>query len=466
MNGKTIVNQAPAKVMPWSPTTWQQKPAAQQPVYDDAQQLESAIAKLTSLPPLVTSWEIDNLRLQLAAAARGEAFLLQGGDCSESLDDCGSESIVRNLKVLMQMSLVLAFSSMKRVVRVGRFAGQYAKPRSSDVETRDGVALPVYRGDIVNRSGFTPEQRRADPELLLKGYERAAMTLNFVRALCSGGFADLHHPENWELGFMSETLATPQFQRYREMVRRIGDSLQFMEAVHGMAINQLNSVEVFSSHEGLLLTYEQAQTRPVPRRTGYFNLSTHFPWIGERTRQLDGAHVEYFRGIKNPIGVKVGASMQPDDLLRLMDVLHPNDEPGRLTLIHRFGADRVATALPPLIQAVKKSGKTVLWCCDPMHGNTISTDDGRKTRVYDTIVKEITEAFAVHRSEGSRLGGIHLELTGDDVTECVGGARGLQAADLGRAYKSNVDPRLNHEQAMEIAFLIADQLAGQDQAKS
>lgn len=449
----------PLPVGNWTPNSWQQKAAAQQPVYDDPAALASVVQKLTSLPPLVTSWEIDKLRGQLAEAALGKAFLLQGGDCSENLDDCGSESIVRNLKVLMQMSLVLAFSSMKRVVRVGRFAGQYAKPRSSDTETRDGVTLPVYRGDIVNRSGFTPSERRPDPDLLLRGYERAALTLNFIRALCSGGFADLHHPENWELGFMSESQNSLQFHRYREMVGRIGDSLRFMEAVHGMAINQLNSVDVFTSHEGLHLHYEQAQTRPVPRRTGFFNLSTHLPWIGERTRQLDGAHVEYFRGIKNPIGVKVGASMKPDDLLRLMDVLHPDNEPGRLTLIHRFGADKIASVLPDLIQTVQRSGKTVLWCCDPMHGNTVSTDGGIKTRNYDTIVREITEAFAIHRGWGSILGGIHLELTGDNVTECVGGARGLKAADLSRAYKSVVDPRLNHEQAMEIAFLIADQLA-------
>jgi 3-deoxy-7-phosphoheptulonate synthase len=347
---------------------------------------------------------------------------------------------------------------------VGRFAGQYAKPRSADIEVRDGIALPVYRGDNVNRSGFTAAERRADPQLLLRGYERAALTLNFIRALCSGGFADLHHPENWELGFMNESQDSPQFQRYREMVRRIGDSLQFMEAVHGTTITQLKSVDVFASHEGLHLIYEQAQTRPVPRRTGYYNLSTHLPWIGERTRQLDGAHVEYFRGIKNPIGVKVGASMQSDELLRLMDILHPDNEPGRLTLIHRFGADKIGAALPGLIRAVQRSGKTVLWCCDPMHGNTISTEHGVKTRNYATIVSEITAAFAIHRSEGSTLGGIHLELTGDDVTECVGGARGLQAADLGRAYKSVVDPRLNHEQSMEIAFLIADQLAATDSA--
>lgn len=433
--------------------------AAQQPVYEDKAALEGVLSHLSSLPPLVTSWEIDSLKSQLAAAARGEAFLLQGGDCSETLEDCRTESIVRNLKVLMQMSLVLMYSSMKRVIRVGRLAGQYAKPRSADTETRDGVTLPVYRGDIVNRSGFTADERRPNPELLLRGYERSALTLNFVRALCSGGFADLHHPENWELGFVRESKTSEQFSKYREMVSKIGDSLRFMEAVHGMAINQLNSVEVFSSHEGLHLFYEEAQTRNVPRREGFFNLSTHFPWIGERTRALDGAHIEYFRGIANPIGVKVGPAMKPDELKQLIDALSPIDEPGRLTLIHRFGADKIAASLPHLIRAVQETGKTVLWCCDPMHGNTFASEYGKKTRDYDTIVSEIRDAFAIHRAEGSLLGGIHLELTGDDVTECVGGARGLTEADLGRAYKSAVDPRLNYEQAMEIAFLIAEELS-------
>ena len=433
--------------------------AAQQPVYEDKAALEGVLSHLSSLPPLVTSWEIDSLKSQLAAAARGEAFLLQGGDCSETLEDCRTESIVRNLKVLMQMSLVLMYSSMKRVIRVGRLAGQYAKPRSADTETRDGVTLPVYRGDIVNRSGFTADERRPNPELLLRGYERSALTLNFVRALCSGGFADLHHPENWELGFVRESKTSEQFSKYREMVSKIGDSLRFMEAVHGMAINQLNSVEVFSSHEGLHLFYEEAQTRNVPRREGFFNLSTHFPWIGERTRALDGAHIEYFRGIANPIGVKVGPAMKPDELKQLIDALSPIDEPGRLTLIHRFGANKIAASLPHLIRAVQETGKTVLWCCDPMHGNTFASEYGKKTRDYDTIVSEIRDAFAIHRAEGSLLGGIHLELTGDDVTECVGGARGLTEADLGRAYKSAVDPRLNYEQAMEIAFLIAEELS-------
>lgn len=443
----------------WSPQSWRDKVAAQQPVYQNREALESVLQHLSSLPPLVTSWEIDNLKQQLGAAARGEAFLLQGGDCSETLADCRTESIVRNLKVLMQMSLVLMYGSMKRVIRVGRIAGQYAKPRSADTETRDGVTLPVYRGDIVNRSGFTRQEREPNPDLLLRGYERAALTLNFVRALCVGGFADLHHPENWELGFVKESETSAQFAKYNEMVSKIGDSLRFMEAVHGMAINQLNSVEVFSSHEGLHLFYEEAQTRKVPRREGFFNLSTHFPWIGERTRALDGAHIEYFRGITNPIGVKVGPGMDPAELQRLIDVLSPEDEPGRLTLIHRFGARNIGDVLPNLIRAVQQTGKTVLWCCDPMHGNTFASESGKKTRDYNTIVSEIRDAFAIHRSEGSLLGGIHLELTGDDVTECVGGARGLTEADLGRAYKSAVDPRLNYEQAMEIAFLIAEELS-------
>lgn len=444
----------------WSPESWRQKTASQQPVYDDQQQLQSAADKLASLPPLVTSWEIDNLKQQLAMASQGRAFLLQGGDCSESLQDCRTDAIVRNLKVLMQMSLVLMFGSMKKVIRVGRIAGQYAKPRSANTETRDGVTLPVYRGDIINRSAFTEDDRRPNPDLMLQAYERSALTLNFVRALCSGGFADLHHPENWNLGFVSQAENKEQFERYRQMVDRIGETLRFTETVHGVAIRQLESVEVFSSHEALHLVYEQSQTRPVPRRDGFFNLSTHFPWIGERTRNLDGAHVEYFRGIQNPIGVKLGPTTKIDDVKRLIDVLNPNNEPGRLTFIHRMGADKVRDVLPSLIQAVQDVGTNVLWCCDPMHGNTISTDSGRKTRNFNTIVSELSSAFEVHQAEGSILGGVHLELTGDDVTECVGGVRGLKESDLERAYKSAVDPRLNYEQSMEIAFLLADQLAG------
>jgi 3-deoxy-7-phosphoheptulonate synthase len=446
----------------WSPDSWRDKIAAQQPVYDNPDQLKSALERLSKLPPLITSWEVEKLKQQLAKASRGEAFLLQGGDCSESVEHLETDSIVRTLKVLMQMSLVMSFGSLKRIIRVGRMAGQYAKPRSNDTETRDGVTLPVYRGDIVNHSGFTESDRRPDPELLIRGYERAALTLNFIRALSDGGFADLHHPENWDLGFVSQSSRASQFQDYRDLVASIGKSLRFVEAVHGLAISQVERVDFFTSHEGLHLTYEQAQTRRVPRRDGWYNLSTHFPWIGDRTRALDGAHIEYFRGIENPIGVKLGPSSTPEFVKEIARVLNPRNEAGRLTFIFRFGDDKIEKCLPPLIRAVKEAKLKVLWCSDPMHGNTFAAENGIKTRRVDKIESELRKAFKIHEGEGTILGGAHLELTGDDVTECVGGARGLTEHDLTRAYKSSVDPRLNYEQAMEIAFLIAEKMPTTD----
>ncbi|MBI4607016.1 MAG: 3-deoxy-7-phosphoheptulonate synthase class II [Planctomycetes bacterium] len=436
----------------WSPSSWQRKPAAQQPAYPDPEALQRALEKLSRLPPLVTSWEVEALKKQLAEAQRGERFLLQGGDCAESFEECESSIIANKLKILLQMSLVLVHGLKKPVVRVGRFAGQYAKPRSADMETQDGMSLWSYRGDIVNHTGFTEADRRPDPELLLRGYERAALTLNFIRSLVDGGFADLHHPEAWDLAFVRHS---PEAEAYHRIAESIGESIRFMELVGGASMADLNRVDFYASHEGLLLAYEQAQTRRVPRRTGWYNLSTHLPWIGDRTRSLDGAHVEYFRGIANPIGVKVGPSMTPEELTALVKVLNPHGEPGRLTLIHRFGAKRIEKHLPPLIGAVRRAGQAVLWCCDPMHGNTETTRDGIKTRDFQNITSELEQAFDIHEAEGSRLGGVHFELTGDNVTECTGGARGLSAQDLKRDYRSLVDPRLNYEQALEMAMLIA-----------
>lgn len=413
------------------------------------------MGRLAKLPPLVTSWEIERLKSQLAEAAEGNAFLIQAGDCSESLEDCSTESLVRNLKVLMQMSFVLIRGSMKKIIRVGRIAGQYAKPRSADTETRDGVTLPVYRGDIVNRSGFTESDRQPDPELLLRGYERAALTLNFIRGLSAGGFADLHHPENWELGFTSDS---PWARQYHEMVDSITGSLKFMEAVMGNSIQASRGVDIFTSHEGLHLSYEQAQTRQVPRRVGWYNLSTHLPWIGYRTRDINGAHAEYFRGIGNPIGLKVGPKMPAEELVSLIRFLNPGNEPGRITLIHRFGADAIQESLPPLINAIQKEKMRVLWCSDPMHGNTFATDDGYKTRDFAQIASELDQAFNIHASQDSILGGVHLETSGDNVTECIGGSGKLAAPDLKKAYKSAVDPRLNYDQSMELAFLIANRM--------
>jgi len=443
---------AVAQTTGWSPESWQHRPAEQQPRYADAAKLARVIEELSRLPPVVVSWEVDQLKEELAAAQRGERFLLQGGDCAEGFADCESTIIARKLKILLQMSLVLLHGLKKPVIRVGRMAGQYAKPRSADTETRDGVTLPSYRGDIVNRAAFTAADREPDPELLLRGYERAALTLNFVRALVDGGFADLHHPEYWDLGFMQHAKLKDAYQK---IVNSISDSLDFFQAISGGPIHETSQVRFYSSHEGLHLLYEQAQTRYLQRRERWYNLSTHMPWIGMRTAMPGGAHVEYFRGIANPIGVKVGATMDAAWLGELTRILNPEGEAGRLTLIHRFGAGNIERLLPAMINAVRDSGQEVLWVCDPMHGNTETTPQGVKTRRFDNILSEVEAAFRIHEESGSRLGGVHFELTGDDVTECTGGARGLSDGDLARAYRTSVDPRLNYEQALELAMLIA-----------
>jgi 3-deoxy-7-phosphoheptulonate synthase len=435
----------------WSPASWKQKTAVQQPNYLDSAQLDSALTSLSGLPPLVSSWEILALKQEIADAQAGKKFLLQGGDCAESFSDCASPTIANRLKVLLQMSVVLIHGLKMPVVRVGRFAGQYAKPRSTDTETRDGVTLPCYRGDIVNGHEFNAQSRAADPSRLVEAHMRSALTMNFVRSLIDGGFADLHHPEYWDLGWMEHS---PLEQQYRKIIASIGEAVRFMESIGGAKMGDLRRVEFYTSHEALLLHYEQSLTRQVPRQRGWFNLSTHFPWIGMRTAASDGAHVEYFRGLRNPIAVKVGPSTTPDDLLRLIDLLNPANEPGRLTLIHRMGAEKIKSVLPKLVGAVQRAGRTVLWTCDAMHGNTESTANGFKTRKFENIRSELDAAFDIHVAEGSRLGGVHLELTGENVTECLGGARDLTEADLERAYKSTVDPRLNYEQALEIAMMI------------
>ena len=435
----------------WAPASWRGKPAAQQPAYPDAAALDDVLAELRRLPPLVTSWEILALKKQVAEAQEGRRFLLQGGDCAESFEDCESGLISNRLKVLLQMSLVLVHGLRLPVVRVGRFAGQYAKPRSTDDETRDGVTLPSYRGDFVNQPAFTPAARTPDPRRMVKGHARSAMTMNFVRALIDGGFADLHHPEYWDLAWVHHSSLSEEYHR---MVAAVGDAVRFMEAISGEALHNLNRADFYTSHEALLLPYEEALTRQVPRQWGWFNLGTHFPWIGMRTAALDGAHVEYFRGLRNPVAVKIGPSVTPDQLSRLADAINPDNEPGRLTFIQRMGAARVGERLPPLVQAMQREGKRVLWVCDPMHGNTESTSNGFKTRRFDNIRGELERSFDIHAALGSRLGGVHLELTGEDVTECLGGARELTELDLERAYRSTVDPRLNYEQSLEIAMLI------------
>ena len=435
----------------WTPDSWQKFPALQQATYPQPGLLEETVRELSGLPPLVTSWEIIALREQIADAQAGKRFLLQGGDCAESFKECSSELITNRLKVLLQMSLVLIHGLQMPVVRIGRFAGQYAKPRSSDTETKDGVTLPSYRGDIVNSVDFDEASRIPDPRRLIHAYANSAMTMNFVRSLVDGGFADLHHTEYWELGWVEHS---PLAEEFHKLTESLGQSLRFMETITGRDVGSLRRVDFFTSHEALHLHYEQAQTRQVPRQWGWFNLSTHFPWIGMRTAQLDGAHVEYFRGIRNPIGIKVGPGMNRDWLAGLLEKLNPGREAGRMVLIHRMGESAIEEQLPRLIRAVEDTGSPVLWICDPMHGNTESTGDGIKTRRFRKILNEMELAFDIHRSENSRLGGVHLELTGENVTECTGGARDLSDEDLKRDYKSMVDPRLNYEQSLELAMLI------------
>lgn len=449
----------------WSPESWRGKPTLQQPIYPDESDLRHAVADLSRLPPLVTSWEIESLRQQLSEAAIGQRFLLQGGDCAERFDECEPAAIAARLKILLQMSLVLVHGGRRRVIRVGRFAGQYAKPRSSDTELYEGVELPTYRGDIVNDAAFDKESRLPDPERLLAGHARSAMTLNFIRSLIDGGFADLHHPEYWDLEFVRHASLADDYQR---MVESIGEGLRFMETLAGRKVGEMSRVDFFTCHEGLLLEYEEAMTRAVPHREGWWNLSTHMPWIGLRTSDPNGGHVEYFRGIQNPIGLKIGPGVGVDQLKEVVERLDPENQPGRLTLVHRFGVHQIAKGLPPLIAAIREMGHTPLWVCDPMHGNTetVVPESGPlagrnvKTRKCAHILGELEQAFEVHENEGTHLGGVHFELTGEDVTECTGGARGLGDGDLGRAYRSYVDPRLNYEQALEMAMLIARRMRG------
>jgi 3-deoxy-7-phosphoheptulonate synthase len=423
--------------------------------------LERALGTLRSLPPLVTSFEVESLKSQIAAAQLGRRFVLQGGDCAETLADCRPEVIAAKLKILLQMSLVIVHGAKRPVTRVGRFAGQYAKPRSKPMETRQvngaDVSHPSYFGDLVNRAPFDARSRAFDPELLVDGYKHAAMTLNFIRSLTKSGFADLHHPEYWDLSFVQSAHLPPELRdQYVRTSGEVAAALEFMESLGEQTVDDLSRVEFFTSHEGLNLLYESAQTRRVPRRSGWYCLTTHLPWIGERTRAVDGAHVAFFGGIENPVGVKVGPTCTPDELRRLLDALNPRNEAGRIVLITRMGAKRIEEALPGLLEAVRAEGQRVLWVCDPMHGNTESTSSGHKTRRFDHIVAEVESCMDVHRAVGTVFGGVHFELTGDDVTECTGGADNLTEADLATNYSSACDPRLNYRQALEIAFRVSE----------
>ena len=440
--------------MTWTLRSWRSKPIAQQPTYDDPPAVERALARVRGLPPLVAPGEINQLRKHLAAAAEGKAFLLQGGDCAERFQDCALAPIEAKLKILLQMSLVLTWGARIPVIRVGRMAGQYAKPRSSDRETVDGVELPTYRGDHVNGIEFEAATRQPDPERLVQAYFHSAATLNYARALLDAGFADLHRPEDWDLGFVRSASSRSE---YEDMLRRILDALDFVESTGVRGDAALRTVELYSSHEGLLLPYEEALTRELDDGRSY-NLGAHMVWIGDRTRQLDGAHVEYCRGVENPVGVKVGPTMTAGDLVALLEALEPANRPGRITLITRFGAERVAEMLPPLIEAVRAAGRHVVWSCDPMHGNTHKTAGGIKTRSVDRILDELRLTFDVHDAAGTHLGGVHFELTGEDVTECVGGPQQLSEDDLTRSYETFCDPRLNYAQSLEMAFLVAQRL--------
>jgi 3-deoxy-7-phosphoheptulonate synthase len=433
---------------------WRSLPIKQQPEWSDPSAVADASAAIATFPPLVFAGEVDILRDRLARAARGESFLLQGGDCAETFAGATADQIRNRVKTLLQMAVVLTYGASMPVVKMGRMAGQFAKPRSSDTETRGDVTLPAYRGDIVNGYDFTPESRRADPARLIQGYHTAASTLNLIRAFTQGGFADLRQVHSWNRGFASN----PANQRYEGLAKEIDRAVRFMEAA-GADFDELRRVEFYTSHEGLLMDYERPMTRIDSRNGTPVNTSAHFLWIGERTRDLDGAHIDYFSRIRNPIGVKLGPTTTPDVMEKLIDKLDPEREPGRLTFITRMGAGKVRDALPPLLEAIKSMDATPLWVTDPMHGNGLTTPTGYKTRRFDDVVDEVRGFFEAHRDAGTFPGGIHIELTGDDVTECLGGSEMIDEATLATKYESLCDPRLNHMQSLELAFLVAEELA-------
>jgi len=447
----------------WSPATWRGKPIEQAPVYPDLDALAAVEARLATYPPLVFAGEARKLKAQLAAVAQGKAFLLQGGDCAESFAEHGADNIRDFFRVFLQMAVVLTFAATSPVVKVGRIAGQFAKPRSAPMEKQDGVELPSYRGDVINGMEFTEESRTPDPARQEMVYRQSAATLNLLRAFASGGYANLDHVHQWMLGFVADS---PQRERYESLADQITQTLSFMRAI-GIDPDsnpELRQTDFYTSHEALLLGYEQALTRVDSTSGDWYATSGHMIWIGDRTRQPDHAHVEYCRGVKNPLGIKCGPSLEPDVLIRLIDMLNPQNEAGRLTLICRMGADKVAAKLPALIRAVEREGRAVVWSCDPMHGNTI-TLNRYKTRPFDRILSEVVDFFAVHRAEGTYAGGVHVEMTGNNVTECTGGAHAISADELSDRYHTHCDPRLNADQALELAFLIAELLKRERSAR-
>jgi 3-deoxy-7-phosphoheptulonate synthase len=441
----------------WTPDSWRAKTILQVPDYPDQIKLGEVQERLASFPPLVFAGEAQRLKNALTKAANGDAFLLQGGDCAESFRDFHPNNIRDTFRVILQMAVVLTFGAACPIVKVGRLAGQFAKPRSAPTEIIEGIELPSYRGDIVNSIDFDEESRQPDPERMVRAYNQSASTLNLLRAFAQGGFADLHQVHQWNMGFVADS---PLGGRYQDLANRLDEALEFMAAcgLTSESTPQISETDFFTSHEALLLPYEQAMTR-VDSLTGeWYDTSAHLLWVGDRTRQLENAHLEFLRGIANPVAAKVGPTTEPDILIRLIDILNPNNEPGRLTLISRMGAGKVEKHLPELVRRVKEEGRIVVWSCDPMHGNTVKSSNGYKTRPFDKVLQEVAEFFAVHRAEGSYPGGVHIELTGQDVTECVGGAQAITEADLSSRYHTHCDPRLNAKQALELAFAIADNL--------
>ena len=441
----------------WSPENWRNKPILQVPEYPDQAQLKQVEKTLSGFPPLVFAGEARALKRGLAKVAAGEAFLLQGGDCAESFQEFHPDNIRDTFKVLLQMAVVLIFGAACPVIKVGRLAGQFAKPRSGDTEEIEGIELPSYRGDIINGIEFDVEKRVPDPNRMIQAYNQSASTLNLIRAFAQGGFADLHQVHQWNMGFVANDAIG---ERYKDMAERLDEALNFMAAcgLTSETTPQLQETDFYTSHEALLLRYEEAMTRIDSLTGDWYDTSAHMLWVGERTRQLDSAHVEFLRGIANPIGAKVGPTTDPDYLIRLIDCLNPENEPGRLTLISRMGANKVEEALPALVRKIKSEGRSIVWSCDPMHGNTIKASSGYKTRHFNEIIREVEGFFAVHNAEGTHPGGVHFELTGQDVTECVGGAQAITEADLSSRYHTHCDPRLNARQALELAFVFADRL--------
>lgn len=439
----------------WNPKSYRKKKAEQQPEYPDKEYLETILAGLETLPPIVFPGEVERLKRSIARAANGKGFMLQGGDCVERFADCTQQRITNKIKILLQMSVILTYAARKPVVKIGRIAGQYFKPRSSPFETVEGREILSYRGDGVNDNEKSAEARIADPGRLRSSYFYSAATLNFIRAMISGGFADLHNPYNWNLYPIEKS---ERWKEYKDILEHIVDAVTFMESFGGIDNRNVGNIDFYTSHEGLHLAYEAAMTRVDPESGRYYNIGAHMLWIGERTRAVGGAHVEYFRGIANPIGVKLGPVVGEDELVRLLEVLNPDNEPGRITLVTRTGLENVRDALPRIIRTVKKSGASVNWCCDPMHGNAVSTASGYKTRRFQDVLDELAASFEIHRELDTMLSGVHFELTGEDVTECIGGGQNLGEDDLDLRYESFCDPRLNYAQSMEMSFLISDYL--------